>query len=211
MRRAASLYFAGSGSSGSSLSFAQSGLILKAHKSGQASPAHTEEATMASRSGFVFAAALVAGVPAPPSAFAQFASPQALIDDIYRTHYRTRNSPGLDLGRKSVVVRYFEPALADAIDKDGRGDQEPRLNGDPFTNSQDRHFSGLKIDMGAAGERAATATVSFLREGDRKRTVLRFDLAKDATGWRIRDIVESGGDAPIDHAGSLRRLLKIQR
>ncbi|HEY7386622.1 MAG TPA: hypothetical protein VH743_23415 [Beijerinckiaceae bacterium] len=166
---------------------------------------------MPSLARFAFGAALLAGVSVAPAALAQFASPQALIDDIYRTHYRTKNSPGLDLGRKSVVVRYFEPALADAIDKDGRGGQEPQLNGDPFTNSQDRYFSGLKIDMGAAGERAATATVSFLREGDRKRTVLRFDLAKDAKGWRIRDIVESGGDAPVEHAGSLRRLLKIQR
>jgi hypothetical protein len=160
--------------------------------------------------GFLFAACL-AGMAAAPAALAQFASPQALVDDIYKKRYRTKASPGIDLGKTSEVARYFEPTLAKAIDSDGRGDQEPRLNGDPFTNSQDRYFSGLKIEMGSSGERAATATVSFLREGDRKRTVLRYDMVKDAKGWRIGDIVESAGDAPIENGGSLRTLLRIKR
>ncbi|HEX2725249.1 MAG TPA: hypothetical protein VHN20_05470 [Beijerinckiaceae bacterium] len=166
---------------------------------------------MPCRVAFAFGAAFLAVMAAAPAAVAQFASPQALIEDIYKKRYRTKNSPGIDLAKKSEVVRYFEPALADALDKDGRGDQEPLLNGAPFTNAQDRYFSALKIEMGPSTERSAAATVSFLREGDRKRTVLRYDMVRDAKGWRIRDIVESGGNAPVEHGGSLRNLLKVKR
>ena len=156
----------------------------------------------------LFAALILSATAAAPAA--QFASPQALIDDIYKNRYRTKNSPGIDLGKKSDIIRYFERTLARAIDRDGRGNEPGALSGDPFTNSQDRYFSGLRIAMGSSDERAATATVSFLREADRKRSVLRYELVKAPKGWLIRDIVEIGGDAPIGHGGSLRKLLKVR-
>jgi hypothetical protein len=163
---------------------------------------------MASRvraAGFVVAACFFF-VP-PGAAFAQFASPKALVDHIYKDRYRTKDSPGIGLATRAEIARYFEPGIARGIERNSGPDG---LNGDPFTNSQDRHFSGLRIELGKADGKTATAMVSFLREGDRSRTRLRFDMVKGAKGWLIHDIVESGGDAPIENGGSLRRLVKAK-
>jgi hypothetical protein len=128
-------------------------------------------------SGAAFLAVMAAGAR-PPSP----SSPEALIDAIYKKHDRTKSSPGIDLAEKSVIACYFEPTRAKAIDNDERGNPQLELYGGPLTNSRHRYFSGVKMDMGPSSECTATATVSFPRERDRTRTMLRYDMIKEAKG-----------------------------
>ena len=64
-----------------------------------------------------------------------------------------------------------------------------KLDFDPFTGGQD--WAPTRIDLsvaaGASADRA-TGTARFTAPGAKQLTVVRLDLAKAATGWRIADI-----------------------
>src|SRR5262245_55749428 len=85
------------------------------------------------------AVAVVAGFLLPAATFAQDTSAKAFLDAIYKA-YVGKDTKGISLEGDAAVRRYFEPALAAMIIKDGkdaaRRKEVPTLDGDPFVDAQ---------------------------------------------------------------------------
>ena len=142
-------------------------------------------------------------VVAATAAVAQGASPQAFLEQIYKS-YRNGNAKGIDIGRPDTIRRYFAPPLAKAILKDQaeakKRNDVPRLNGDPFIDAQDREIADLKIEVASAGRRNATGVVTFMNAKEPRTVTL--DLVRTGAGWRIAEI-----QAP---SGSLKDLYRVK-
>ena len=143
-------------------------------------------------------AGLVAAM-AVTDASAQAATAQAFVENLYRPYL----AKGFQGQPYDDTARFFDPALAQAIDRDNREakrrNEVPTLTGDPFVDAQDWEISRLSIDVTANGD-TATARVSFQNFGETKRVLL--ELAKTPAGWRIAEI-----KAP---SGSLKALYKLK-
>lgn len=137
------------------------------------------------------------------SAWAESASPRALVDAIYKP-YLAKKYKGADYSKPASVRRYFEPKLANAIIADmaaaAKRNEVPTLDGDPFIDAQDWELADLAVDIKPAGPAKARATVDFTNL--RKPETVTLELVKTAEGWRIADIMAS--------SGSMRQLFKVK-
>lgn len=117
-------------------------------------------------------------------------TPEAFLRGIY-TPYPNQDFKGQPFWQ---VDRFFAPELARTIEADmreaKRRGEAPRLDGDPFVDSQDWDIAKLDISVKADGRRAV-GMVSFENLG--KPTEITLDLVRTGMGWRITDIKAPSG------------------
>jgi hypothetical protein len=129
------------------------------------------------------------------TASAQFATPRAVVVDLYKKH-DAKQSPFWQKKSRARVDRYFTKQLADLIWKDAHGpeDEAPILDGDPLYNAQDMKIKNFRI--GTAVVKGNTATVPVVFTNFDKTEHLRFALQRTGTTWKIENIFY-GGDENI--------------
>ncbi len=144
--------------------------------------------------------AAAAAVPMAARAAGE-SSPADVTTAIYRIYagpkgdYQTGN---LDDKRVAVYLSKSLRAALKAMDARSRKLDEPILDFDPVTDSQDPQVETLSI--AAAGDAAATATFF---SGDVKH-VIRYSFVREDGEWKVDDIAGGAGDETFD----LRDIIK---
>jgi len=136
-------------------------------------------------------------VTVPLQVHSQAPSAEAFLRELYAP-YLTGANQGQNYWD---LERFFAPDLARLMDAEARDAQRrnevPRLDGDPFVDSQEWDVKNFTLSVKTEGP-SATAIVTFDNYGKAKRITL--DLVLTPAGWRISDI-----KAP---SGSLRAVYK---
>ncbi len=113
----------------------------------------------------------------------------AFVKAIYNT-YTKPGSDGVLIDTGAKLRRYFEPQLAEVMNKDQQEAARHRdvgtLDGDPFIDAQDWEIKSFDVAIKGTGPGKATATVTFTNLGDARTIVL--DLVTVKKAWRIYDI-----------------------
>jgi Protein of unknown function (DUF3828) len=146
---------------------------------------------------FVFAAAL-AGLLVSP-VLADDLAPKEIVTQIYhiaagpKGDYQTP-SPFDD----KQVRKYFTKSLLaadNAMSARSKKLNEPILDFDPITNSQDPSVRNLTIDVESADAAKTIVAASFDSEGAKARNVVRYILVRDGAAWKVDDMRgENGAD-----------------
>jgi Protein of unknown function (DUF3828) len=161
---------------------------------------------------FVAACAIAASVTASRSATAgpaaaDDASARAFVSAIYDSFTGGRQGVRIDSGPK--LRRYFEPALAQAMNKDqenaAKHHEVGELDGDPFIDAQDWEIKQFVVGIEDTAPGKVRATVNFINFDKQKTIVLELVAIKN--DWRIFDIIWSRDGKPE----SLRALFGLQR
>lgn len=144
---------------------------------------------------FLVAALALLVTLADTPAFAAAPSAEEFVAAIYAAYKgKSDTAPGIKLTSRAAMLRYFEPSLANLMDKDARDakrrQEVGKLGGDPFIDAQDWEIDAFDIAV-KEDKTKATATVSFKNFGEAKTVVL--DLVKLKAGWRIHDVKYSHG------------------
>lgn len=146
-------------------------------------------------------------------AMAQKAGPNsdaalAFVKAIYST-YTKPGSDGVLIDSSAKLRRYFEPQLAEVMNKDqedaARHHDVGTLDGDPFIDAQDFEIKKFDVVIKDGEPGKATATVLFTNLGDAKTIVL--DLVTVKNAWRIYDITWMHDGKPE----TLRGLFKLKQ
>ena len=132
----------------------------------------------------------------------------AFVNAIYNS-YTKPHSDGVAIDSGKKLRRYFEPALAAAMDKDGqeaaRHGDVGKLDGDPFIDAQDWEIKSFDVAMKDTAPGKTSATVTFTNLGTPKTIVL--DLVTVKNDWRIYDITWLRDGKP----STLRELFGLKR
>jgi hypothetical protein len=148
----------------------------------------------------VFLAAAAVAVPGAAQASGE-RSPADVTTAIYRVYaglkgdYQTGN---LDDKRVVVYLSKSLRAALKAMDARSKKLNEPILDFDPVTDSQDPQVE--KLTIAAEGDAAATATFF---SGEVKH-VVRYSFVREGDAWKVDDISGGGGDDKWD----LRDIIK---
>jgi hypothetical protein len=132
------------------------------------------------------------------SAATDDASALALISAIYNS-YTTGSKDGvrIDSGRK--LRRYFEPALAAAMDKDqeyaAKHREVGKLEWDPFIAAQDYEIQHVDVAIKDTAPGRVTATVTFTNFG--KPVTIALDLTAIKNDWRTQEDDEPAAPATL--------------
>jgi hypothetical protein len=142
-----------------------------------------------------------AAIAAPALAAEQTA--QAFVTAIYE-HYKGKNTKGVPLDKDSDVRRYFAPALAAQIIKDGndaaRRHEVGALDGDPFIDAQDWDIAAFDIAISEPAPGKAAASVKFTNDTPK---LIVLDLVKLKDGWRIAEITYRRDDDKTETLSSI--------
>jgi len=103
------------------------------------------------------------------------ASALAFVSAIYNSYTSgSKNGVRIDSGRK--LRRYFEPGLADAMNKDqenaAKHHDVGELDADPFIDAQDYDIKHFGVAVKDTGPGKATATVTFVNFDEQQTIVL---------------------------------------
>ena len=113
---------------------------------------------------------------------------RAFVSAIYEP-YKGKNTKGVPLDKARDVRRYFAPALAAMIIKDGeeaaKRHEVGALDGDPFIDAQDWDIAAFDIAVSESAPGKAVATVKFTNDTPK---VVVLDLVKLKDGWRIAEV-----------------------
>ena len=136
------------------------------------------------------------------------ASALAFLSAIYNS-YTSGSKDGVRIDSGRTLRRYFEPGLADGMNKDqetaAKHPDVGELDVDPFIDAQDydiKHF-GVAVKDTAPGK--ATATVTFVNFDEQQTIVLELIAIKN--DWRIFDITWPRDAEPK----TLRALFRLTR
>src|ERR1700751_5285699 len=121
----------------------------------------------------------------------------ALISAIYNSCTTgSKDGVRIDSGRK--LRRYFEPALAAAMDKDqeyaAKHREVGKLEWDPFIAAKDYKIQHVDVPIKDTAPGRVTATVTFTNFG--KPVTIALDLTAIKNDWRIYDITWPQHDDP---------------
>jgi hypothetical protein len=132
----------------------------------------------------------------------------AFVKAIYEP-YTKPNSDGVSIDSGKKLRRYFEPALAAAMDKDqqdaARHGDVGKLDGDPFIDAQDWGFKHYDVAIKDTAPGKVTATVTF--NNLNSPTTIVLDLVAIKNDWRIYDITWLRDGKP----STLRELFGLKR
>jgi hypothetical protein len=148
-------------------------------------------------------------LPALATEPAATASPRDIVVEIYRISagedgkYRGLSA----FGDEGVRSRYFSPSLLAAVmrmERLSKKKNEPILDFDPVTNSQDPDVRDLQITVESETPSRAVVAARFLSFDDTEPSIVRYDVIKAGGGWKIDDMDgEHGSDR-----WSLRDIIK---
>lgn len=132
----------------------------------------------------------------------------AFINAIYNT-YTKPGSDGVLIDSGPKLRRYFEPQLAEVMNRDqqeaARHHDVGTLDGDPFIDAQDFEIKKFDVAIKDTAPGKATATITFTNLGDARTIVL--DLVTVKNAWRIYDITWMRDGKPE----TLRGLFKLKQ
>ena len=140
------------------------------------------------------------------SAFAAGETPRDIVAMLYRVSAGKSGKyegPSAFFDAKIRRANFSKSLLAAlaALDRLSKKKNEPGLDFDPITNSQDPSVKNLKITQ----TDAATVVAAFQSEGAAKTTEVRYVFVEEGGGWRLDTMSGVAGDEPWE----LRKLVKI--
>jgi hypothetical protein len=146
---------------------------------------------------FVLAAAL-AGLFASP-VLADDPAPKDMVTEIYhiaagpKGDYQTVSA----FDDKQVRKNFTKSLLAadSAMNARSKKLNEPILDFDPITNSQDPSVRNLTIAVESADAAKTIVAASFDSEGSKTRNVVRYIFVRDGAAWKLDDISGENGGA----------------
>jgi hypothetical protein len=149
----------------------------------------------------ILVAAALAGLCAAP-ANAEEQSPKDVVVEIYHV----AAGPKGDYQAPSAfddkqVRRHFTKSLVaaqKAMDLRSKKLNEPILDFDPVTNSQDPSVRNLAIAAESADEAKTIIAASFDSQGDKPHNVVRYIFTREGGAWRIDDVTGENGDDKWD-------------
>ena len=155
--------------------------------------------------------ALASAAHAEPASTADDAAALAFVKAIYEPYTKPgTDGTSIDSGKK--LRRYFEPQLAEVMNKDqeeaARHHEEGDLDFDPFIDAQDWEFKDFDVALKDTAPGKITATVTFTNL--KEPTTIVLDLVKIKNEWRIYDITWQRDKFP-DAPKTLRALFKLTR
>jgi hypothetical protein len=133
------------------------------------------------------------GLPALAAAPTAIANPRDIVVEIYRIsagkdgNYRGPSA----FSDKGVRSRYFSKSLLAAIvrmEKLSKQKNEPILDFDPVTNSQDPDVKDLQIAVESETPSNVVVAARFLSFEEKEPSIVRYDFIKDGGAWKIDDI-----------------------
>jgi hypothetical protein len=135
------------------------------------------------------------------------ASALAFVSAIYNSYKPDSDGVRIDSGRK--LRRYFEPVLAEAMNKDqenaAKHHDEGELGSDPFIDAQDWDFKHFDTAIKDTAPGKVSATVTFVNFGKQNTIVLALIAIKN--DWRIYDIIWPHDEEPK----TLRGVFRLKR
>jgi Protein of unknown function (DUF3828) len=141
--------------------------------------------------------ALLAGLAAAP-AIAEEQSPKDLVAQIYRISAGPKGDYHAPSGFEDKQIRkHFTKSLLaaqKAMDQRSKKLNEPILDFDPVTNSQDPSVLHLSIDVESADAANTIVAASFDGESDPKRNLVRYIFVREDGAWRLDDMRGEAGD-----------------
>jgi hypothetical protein len=154
-----------------------------------------------------FAIAMILTVLAGAAARAE-TTPAEMVADIYTIaagpagDYQVPSAITLPAGRRMLSAALRK--AMDAMEERSAKTNEPILDFDPVTNSQDPSVIDLKIAPEAADAHHATVAASFAQSDKPARVVVRYIFVREAGEWKLDDIKGVGGGTKWD----LRSIIK---
>ena len=155
----------------------------------------------------IFLASLLASC----GALAALAQEQSPKDQVVEIYHLAAGPKGDYLGPPAFedkrVRKHFTRSLLsadNAMDARSRKSNEPILDFDPITNSQDPSVRNLSIAVESSDAAKTVVAASFDRERRPSRNVVRYVFAREGGAWRLDDMRGEEGDDKWD----LRELMK---
>jgi hypothetical protein len=140
----------------------------------------------------------LAGVFVSP-ALAEDLAPKDVVVEIYhiaegpKGDYQTPSA----FDDKQVRKHFTKSLLAadSAMNARSKKLNEPILDFDPITNSQDPSVRNLTIDVESADAAKTIVAASFDSEGSKSRNIVRYIFVRDSAAWKLDDISGENGGA----------------
>ncbi len=153
--------------------------------------------------------AFASAAHAEPASTADDAAALAFVKSIYEP-YTKAGTDGVLIDSGKKLRRYFEPKLAEAMDKDQKAahGEIGSLDFDPFIDAQDWEFKTFDVALKDTAPGKITATVTFTNL--KEPTTIVLDLVKIKNDWRIYDITWRRDQNP-NSPKALRELFKLKR
>jgi len=153
-------------------------------------------------------AAFASAAHADPASTADDAAALAFVKAIYEP-YTKPGTDGVLIDSGKKLRRYFEPRLAEAMDKDQKAahGEVGSLDFDPFIDAQDWEFKKFDVALKDTAPGKITATVTFTNL--KEPTTIVLELVKIKNDWRIYDITWQRDQHP-DSPKTLRDLFKLK-
>ena len=128
------------------------------------------------------------------SALAQTAGdPRAVVEQIYKISA----GPDGKYDAKSIFdlpkyrTQYFTKSLIaalEAMDRKSKRTNEPILDFDPITDSQDPSVKNLTITTESATAAKAVVAAKFFQAGSKDATIVRYTMALEGGSWKVDDM-----------------------
>ena len=153
--------------------------------------------------------AFASAAHAEPASTADDAAALAFVKSIYEP-YTKAGTDGVLIDSGKKLRRYFEPKLAEAMDKDQKAahGEIGSLDFDPFIDAQDWEFKTFDVALKDTAPGKITATVTFTNL--KEPTTIVLDLVKIKNDWRIYDITWQR-DPKSESPATLRALFKLKQ
>ena len=136
----------------------------------------------------------------PVSTFAAERAPAEIVTDIYRIAGGPQGdfqTSGIeDKAVRAKLSRSLAKAM-DAMNKRSKATNEPILDFDPITDSQDPTVNDLKI-AAEAGDPAHPVVDASFDSGASERHILRYIFVREGKAWKVDDIGGGAGDGKWD-------------
>ena len=151
------------------------------------------------------AAAMAAGLGVAPESARADESMVAIVTIFYKVSAGKdgKYSGNSAFFRDDIRAKYFSRRLrADlaAVEKKAKQKDEPGIDFDPVTDSQDPGVNGLKIEQD--GETAVKAGFSY--EGGGERKFVRYVFVRENNAWKLDDMASG----PSADGWEMRKLIK---